>query len=1569
MSEAVELKGVAIPVSVSLLDLTTGIADAIPKLNSIIGSVAGLTAELSVLEGVASTVKQVFESFSKVKLPEVKVPKVSAAEIGLPKEAGRQMFDFGGDFVETVDKIPKAATALTEAEKATKKANNNIAARVAAMEQEVEYAELTTREIQMQEAIQAGADQEHLDMLDRVLEQEERITNQRNIQAQLIAVGAAATAAATSWLWAYSDMEGALNSFTAKVDDSTNAQRADLMKYAQDIGTAYGRSSAEIVNAATVVADYAYGVEGAANLIARGKTIIAATMDYVAASGKETSAAIAQLSRIINTLGLASTNTEEVADNMVRIGDKISQMAQMAAGDVDQFADALTKKSLIAMRTYGASLDELGAALGTLASAGFVDGSAAGNKMAQMFDSLQKSMLKNRSTWESLLQVMDKTTGQLSQFSTIDKATGGFAKLDDVVQALALSWKDMDEAERYSHAQLLGFNRASYETMQVLVLNQQMLTEYTKSMNEADGVAGRITVIMQRGFVPALTRLQKALSNVGESLGRYLAIPVAYATDALTAIVAMFNKIPVPIKVIIAVGTGLVGVLITSTVAVYGAVVAGKSLIKMYMQAGTWIAKNTKDLWANTAAVFANNTAKKAGSTQQMFDFDGAGGKATGGIFATLKKGAASAFSGIKKAALAVAPFIISMFKPQAILGFLKAAGRLAVTFGKFAAIGTGVGAIIMGVVQGVMMLWKYLAAANKAIADANDDVGVLGSIWQYAVDLAKTLWDVIKQVGAAIYEALMVPFEEVMDAIFGTVEGGDFLIVALLTVQNIFWGITEALKWIIKAVGVALVGAFKIIAGIIKVLLVPLTAQFKGMVKVFNIIKAYVMDVYNLLTGNWDDVGKNLKAAFSDAFNFATETFKALGNKLKFWKWFDKKQKMEVEPALPDNPPELGVSVKVQLDYDTIMAAKEAIMDQFDKFHIEIASVGFGSSGAAQAYQQTNDILASYASGIKELDQLLAMEQAKLVAAKTANNTAAIKAAEEAIKTAKEHREEIIKTEASARETRGRAIQEAKLRTILENGVTDAIDGQIEAMKKAFTEQRKAEQIAAGGKANMAQIADEAERYAEGIRTSVALQQEGVHGVRSDEIDTRLMLAKEELKYAGMQTREVEIQKAIRDLGINEAKAAAAAMKAGSEEQIAALAKVTKLEENLTNLQAAQGAEFQLANENRLRDARIELEVANMSTKEAELHRAIQEQGDGAHLDSLRQALDLEQQATLTGRLRDMQIQAQAAAMTAEQAELYKFQMEGATEPMLAQLEAAQRLTKQLQANGDITKQQRDYQDEIAKRTMSAGEQAYYDAIRQGASEANALLMQQMTLEKKAYEIANKYDPTALLGARSRELNEMKEQGLIESEAYRREMENLRAEAAQALEVNVTLTGIDTFTAGSKRFMKELSKMQANTAVEKQLDAQMLKASEAQGVANTAAMASAKNKFMEETSVAGMRGMASTATDSQFESINNQNRALDTDTQLTAIAGALTGLNATMAAFNESNSGVSQAEQQAKEKNMEQAAKMNRPQANSPAATQDDLMNRWYERDGKYQTEVLRLMAANTESSTAARF
>jgi hypothetical protein len=1630
MAEAVELQGVSIPISVSLLDLTSGIANAIPKLNSIIGSVAGLTAELSALESVASTIKTVFGEISKLKLdglkiPAIKVPEVeipdatitTVSEVEIPKAQQTQQMEFPFDpefndsLAEAIDQnsaindsvkerlaslqlerkyiglssqeieiqeairqgmdaehldVLREAIALEaeiSAENATRSANEGIKQRVDAMMQEYQYAGMTTREIQMQEAIQSGADKQHLDMLDAALAKEEAITNKRTIQAQLIAVGAAATAAAGSWLWAYSDMEKALNTFQAKVDDSTKSQRAALMQYAQDVGAAYGKSSTEIIAASVVIADYAYGVEGAANIIGRSKTIIAATMDYVVATGKDTASAIDQLSRIINTLGLASTNTKDVADNMVEIGDKISMMAQMAAGDVDQFADALSKKSLIAMRSYGASLDELGAALGVLSSTGFAQGSEAGNKMATTFTQLQKNMLKNRSTWESLLTVVDPVTKQLKEFSIIDQATGGFAKLDDIVGALSVRWKGLSEVEMASQAVMLGLNRATYETIQTLVLNNAMLQDYTDTMGNSAGTAARISGIMQQGFAPAMDRLRKSIYNVGEALGQYLAVPVAIAANALKGMVSLFNMLPGPIKAVIAIATGLTGVVIAGTVAVYGAIQGVRSLMGVYAKAGVFIFGNTSAVAANTAAVAANTAANAANAASRQQMLPGFSAASTSATTASVS----GAFGSMKKMAGTVGSALMLAFKPSAILGFLKTALKLTVTFGKFAAIGTGVGAVILGIVQAVSSLWSYISKANDSIAKANEGVSFFGSMWKSVTEAAKGIWNVIVDVGTAIYDALIAPFNEFADAIFGGVQGGKVLETIMYAISNIVWGISKAIEFVVWLVGVALVKVFEVIGGLLRVIMFPFVMAIKAAIAYFAIIRGVLGEIYNVFTGNWDALGENLTASFNYALDYMWESWNSLMEKMNPMNWFKSKPKVEVGMSTEEIEKK-AAELKITLDTDGLDAAQQQITDGFESYHLEIATVGIDSSAVSDAYSKSFEVLASVQGVQKQIEAQKEMADKAREEAEKAGTQTVVDEHKIRLKALDNERIKYENIAAAAVAARSQSIEQAKLQNLMELRVTDAIDGQMESIKQAYVERLRLESIARGDESFASDSAmQDAEKYVAVLQQSVAAWKENLALSTADTISKRVMAAEQEFKFAGLTTNEIEVQKALRDMGFAEAQAALAATTEGTAEYTAALNKVTQIEANIADMRKAQSLEAQFANAERLRTAKLELDTANMTAMQAEIHKAIIETGDGAHIAALREALQLEQQAAFTGRLRDMRLQAQTLAMTTEQAELYKFQLEGATPAMMRQLEAAQKLNKQLQANADIVQRQKDFQDEIAKRTMTSGEQAYYDAIRAGADETHAALAKTMDLQQKAFEIADKYDPGRQLAIRQRELDEMKSQGLIDSEAYRREMQDLRAEAAEKLEVNVSLTGVDTFTAGSKRFMKELQKMQMNTAVEKRIDADLAKASAAQAPTNLASMASAKKKFNEETSISGMSAKTSAAVDAQYAGIAAGNIPTgNMDSQLSGIVQMLSGMVANIGTFIKPPAATSQAEQQLQDKQL--VSQMNKPQASTPPGTlEGDLFNRWFESDKRFQADLIRAITEQGSGDTSA--
>lgn len=207
------------------------------------------------------------------------------------------------------------------------------------------------------------------------------------------------------------------------------------------------------------------------------------------------------------TLGLRSENNEENMQNMARVADVLTEANNQAQGTITEFAQALTNRAGVAMRTFGIDVETGVAALAAFAERG-IKGRTAGRQLFIVFRDLQRAVLKNREEWELLV----------GPNAVFDIAQRDFKNIGTIIGTLEKSLDGLGDATKKETLQMLGFQERSLQATLALVGASERIQELEGHLRSAGGVTERVAEKQMMSLTNQLSLLTERLRQVGMEL-------------------------------------------------------------------------------------------------------------------------------------------------------------------------------------------------------------------------------------------------------------------------------------------------------------------------------------------------------------------------------------------------------------------------------------------------------------------------------------------------------------------------------------------------------------------------------------------------------------------------------------------------------------------------------------------------------------------------------------------------------------------------------------------------------------------------------------------------------------------------------------------------------------------------------------------------------------------------------------------------------------------------------------------------------------------------------------------
>lgn len=346
---------------------------------------------------------------------------------------------------------------------------------------------------------------------------------------------------------------GAIFAITAGVIGTSIGTAANFEAAMSRVGAVSRASQEEMALLTTTAKDLGATTVFSASQAAEG-------MQYLAMAGFQTNEIVGAMPGLLDTAAAAQTDLGSTAD----IVSNILSGFGIAADDTGRVADVLTATFTTSNTTLtslgesmkmvapvatalGVSLEEAAAMTGTLGNMG-IQGTMAGTAL--------------RTVLSSLAAPTGEAAKQLAALGiqTAD-ATGNMLPVTDILDQIATKTAHMGDAQRTAFLETLAGRQGVTALTALLSVGADQIDDYTESLRDSAGVAKDVADKQMDNLRGSLTQLGSAVEGAKISIGTAFIPVIRLGAKVLTALVTAFNKLPGPVKTIIAVGLGAVAML------------------------------------------------------------------------------------------------------------------------------------------------------------------------------------------------------------------------------------------------------------------------------------------------------------------------------------------------------------------------------------------------------------------------------------------------------------------------------------------------------------------------------------------------------------------------------------------------------------------------------------------------------------------------------------------------------------------------------------------------------------------------------------------------------------------------------------------------------------------------------------------------------------------------------------------------------------------------------------------------------------------------------------------------
>ncbi len=327
------------------------------------------------------------------------------------------------------------------------------------------------------------------------------------------------------------DFEQAMSGVGALVR-ATDEEMKILSRTARDLGATTVFSASEAAEGMTYLAMRGFEVNqivaampGLLNAAAATQTSLGTTADIVSGILEGFRLEAAEAARVADVIAAATTSSSATIESL---GLTMSYAAPVAVG-------------------FGASLEEVAAITGRLADAQ-ISGTRAGTALRAIYSRLAAPTGEAK----NLLQKLGVT---------VQDSSGNMLSMIDIIRQIELATKDMGTAERAATLQTLVGMEAVSAFSVMLDVGADNLAAYADELRNSAGMSAFMAERRLDNLHGALTQLRSAFEEMQIAIGNAFIPILRLGAQVLTKVVNVFNKLPGPVKTVVAAGLGFVAML------------------------------------------------------------------------------------------------------------------------------------------------------------------------------------------------------------------------------------------------------------------------------------------------------------------------------------------------------------------------------------------------------------------------------------------------------------------------------------------------------------------------------------------------------------------------------------------------------------------------------------------------------------------------------------------------------------------------------------------------------------------------------------------------------------------------------------------------------------------------------------------------------------------------------------------------------------------------------------------------------------------------------------------------
>ncbi len=223
---------------------------------------------------------------------------------------------------------------------------------------------------------------------------------------------------------------------------------------------------------------------------------------------------LAKASELLTTsqaaLGLKMEDPIKNMENMTRVADVLTEINNLAAGSVEDFATALTNKAAAALQTTGKDLEEGVAVLGLFAERG-ITGATAGEKLSIALRDIPRAAARNADEFKRFgIEVFD--------------SSGNLKNMADIVAEFEVALGPMSDAEKAAALESLGLTRSVGDIIRQMLGGSDRIREFEAALRGAGGTTQEVADKQMESLRNKLEVLGNKFNNFLITLGEPIAV-------------------------------------------------------------------------------------------------------------------------------------------------------------------------------------------------------------------------------------------------------------------------------------------------------------------------------------------------------------------------------------------------------------------------------------------------------------------------------------------------------------------------------------------------------------------------------------------------------------------------------------------------------------------------------------------------------------------------------------------------------------------------------------------------------------------------------------------------------------------------------------------------------------------------------------------------------------------------------------------------------------------------------------------------------------------------------------